>query len=106
MPDPEPETFNIARSIKLCDKPNISVIHFYYHNLFHKYEQVVYSLVGTEDDSTNNDNWDGYNGNMAHPPPAVNFMAGQAAPIAFNAGFDLMNSNMSSDQQSDDPLSD
>ncbi|CAK5097389.1 unnamed protein product [Meloidogyne enterolobii] len=71
-----PDTYTISRQIKIQENPPISI---------------VYSLIGIEDDSTNND-WDGFHGNM----PIIDHF-----PLVALEDVDFVGANYQQNSQSD-----
>jgi hypothetical protein len=74
-----PETYTISRQIRVQENPSICV---------------VYSLIGTEDDNTNND-WDGFHGNMPIEAAMHNL------PLAAFDDADFVGQNYQQNNQSD-----
>nr|CAD2190605.1 unnamed protein product [Meloidogyne enterolobii] len=71
-----PDTYTISRQIKIQENPPINI---------------VYSLIGIEDDSTNND-WDGFHGNM----PIIDHF-----PLVALEDVDFVGANYQQNSQSD-----
>lgn len=75
-----PDTYTISRQIKIQENPLICI---------------VYSLIGIEDDNTNND-WDGFHGNMPINMPIIDHF-----PLAALEDVDFVGANYQQNNQSD-----